>query len=103
MVQVDLDGDAAELVDLIAKDEAEHVEGLAATISDLGERREGARRGLRQCVRQPGLVPGAGEDVRGHRGQRLQRRRPSIQSKELLATAGTIVQVEARHAAAFGC
>ncbi len=101
-IQVDLDGDAGELVDLIAKDEAEHVDALAATISDLGG----------TPVKAPAVDFG---DAFANQGSFLDLAStfedtgvsayngaaPSIQSKELLATAGTIVQIEARHAAAI--
>ena len=101
-IQANLDGDAAELVDLIAKDEAEHVDALMATISDLGGTpvkapavdfgdafaNQGSFLDLASTFEDTGVSAynGAG---------------PSLKSKELLATAGTIVQIEARHAAAI--
>lgn len=100
--EVRLDGEATELVDLIAKDEAEHVNALKATISDLGGKpaavpevdfgnafaNQGSFLELAQTFEDTGVSAynGAG---------------PALKSKELLATAGGIVQVEARHAAAI--
>jgi Ferritin-like domain len=96
------DAEATELVDLIAKDEAEHVSALKATISDLGGTpveapgvdfgkafaNQGSFLELAQTFEDTGVSAynGAG---------------PALKSKELLATAGTIVQIEARHAAAI--
>ena len=96
------DGETTELVDLVAKDEAEHVSALKATISDLGGTpveapgvdfgnafaNQGSFLELAQTFEDTGVSAynGAG---------------PALKSKELLATAGQIVQVEARHAAAI--
>ncbi len=96
------DAETTELVDLVAKDEAEHVSALKATISDLGGTpveapgvdfgqafaNQGSFLELAQTFEDTGVSAynGAG---------------PALQSKELLATAGTIVQIEARHAAAI--
>lgn len=95
------DAEATELVDLLGKDEAEHVSALKATISDLGG----------TPVEAPGVDFGNAfanqksflelaqtfEDtgVSAYNGAG-----PALKSKELLATAGSIVQIEARHAAA---
>jgi hypothetical protein len=97
-----LDAEATELVDLIAKDEAEHVNALKATITDLGGTpveapgvdfgnafaNQGSFLDLAQTFEDTGVSAynGAG---------------PALKSKELLATAGSIVQIEARHAAAI--
>ena len=96
------DAETTELVDLIGKDEAEHVSALKATISDLGGTpveapgvdfgnafaNQGSFLELAQTFEDTGVSAynGAG---------------PALKSKELLATAGSIVQVEARHAAAI--
>jgi rubrerythrin len=100
--EVKLDSELAELVDLIGDDEAAHVDGLTATISHMGG----------SPVKQPGVDFGNAfasqssflelaqtfEDtgVSAYNGAA-----PAIKSKDVLATAGTIVQVEARHAAAI--
>ena len=97
-----LDGDASELVNLIAKDEAAHVDALKMTVSDLGGTpaavpgvdfgkafaNQGSFLELAQTFEDTGVSAynGAG---------------PALKSKELLSTAGQIVQVEARHAAAI--
>jgi hypothetical protein len=95
-------GDLAGLVNLIRDDEDAHVEGLTAAIKTLGAKpvaapgvnfggafaNEAAFLKLAQTFEDTGVSAynGAG---------------PSLKSKELLATAGGIVQVEARHAAAI--
>ena len=95
-------GDLGDLVDLIAKDEKAHVDGLTAAISDLGG----------MPVKAPGVDFGnafASEDAFLELAQTFEDTGvsaydgagPDLTSKELLATAGSIVQVEARHAAAI--
>ena len=95
-------GELGSLVELISSDENEHVDALTATISDLGG----------EPVKAPKVDFGdafSSEDsflelaqtfedtgVSAYNGAA-----PSLESKELLATAGGIVQVEARHAAAI--
>jgi len=102
VAEAKLDPEATELVDLLNKDEAEHVSALKATISDQGG----------TPVEAPGVDFGnafANQDsflelaqtfedtgVSAYNGAG-----PAFKSKELLATAGTIVQIEARHAAAI--
>jgi len=96
-----LSGESADLAELLRDHEAEHVEALSATISDLGGK----------PVKAPKVDFGeafASEDaflktaitfedtgVSAYNGAA-----PMIESKELLATAGSIVQIEGRHAAA---
>jgi rubrerythrin len=93
-------GSLKSLVDLIAEDEQQHVEALAATVKQLGGK----------PVMEPKFdFPYSGtagflklaqtfEDtgVSAYNGAA-----PMIKSKEVLAAAGGIVQVEARHAAAI--
>lgn len=95
-----LDGDVKEVTEQLQKDEAEHVEALMATITDLGG----------TPVEAPGVDFGDAfasvdsylelsqtfEDtgVSAYNGAA-----PNIESKEVLAAAGSIVQIEARHAA----
>lgn len=93
-------GELKSLVDLLAKDEAAHVEALKATIGELGGKpvsepkfefpygNTGEFVELAQTFEDTGVSAynGAG---------------PMIKSKEVLAAAGSIVQVEARHAAAI--
>ncbi len=94
--------DIAELVKTFGDQEQEHVDALTATIKDLGGK----------PVKAPGVDFGdafAGPDsflataivfedlgVSAYNGAA-----PSIKSKDLLATAGAIVQIEARHAASI--
>jgi len=93
-------GELKALVDLIASDEQQHVEALEATIKKLGGKPVAEPKfdfeyndtagflGLAQTFEDTGVgaYNGAG---------------PMIKSKEVLAAAGGIVQVEARHAAAI--
>jgi rubrerythrin len=97
-----LSGDLAGYVKTFGGEEQEHVDALAATISDLGGK----------PVKAPGVDFGDAfssqdafletaitfEDlgVSAYNGAA-----PMIKSKDLLATAGGIVQVEARHAGAI--
>jgi hypothetical protein len=95
-------GDVGGLVNLISGDEDQHVAGLTAAIKQLGGTpvaapgvdfgsafaNQGSFLKLAQTFEDTGVSAynGAG---------------PSLKSKELLGTAGSIVQVEARHAAAI--
>lgn len=93
-------GELKSLVDLIAKDEAEHVSALTATIKQLGGKPVAAPKVAFPYSGTTGFLKLAQtfEDtgVSAYNGAA-----PSIKSKKLLATAGGIVQVEARHAAAI--
>lgn len=97
-----LDKEATQLAELIGGHEDEHVEALSATISDLGGK----------PVKAPGVDFGdafSSQDAFLATAQTFEDlgvsayngAAPDIQSKDLLATAGGIVQVEARHAAAI--
>ncbi|HEX5610164.1 MAG TPA: ferritin-like domain-containing protein [Solirubrobacterales bacterium] len=93
-------GDLKSLIDLIASDEKQHVEALAATVKQLGGKPVAEPKfdfpysdtagflKLAQTFEDTGVSAynGAG---------------PAIKSKEVLGAAGSIVQVEARHAAAI--
>jgi len=93
-------GELKSLINLLADDERQHVEALKATVKQLGGK----------PVAEPTFdFPYSGtagflklaqtfEDtgVSAYNGAA-----PSISSKEVLGAAGTIVQVEARHAAAI--
>jgi hypothetical protein len=97
-----LSGDVKELATTLKDNEDEHVDALTATIKDLGGK----------PVKAPGVDFGGAfadekaflktsqtfEDlgVSAYNGAA-----PDIQSKEVLAAAGGIVQVEARHAGAI--
>jgi len=100
--EVQFSGDTKKLVETLGKDEDEHVDALKATIKDLGGK----------PVKAPGVDFGKAfaneksflklsatvEDlgVSAYNGAA-----PQIKSKEVLGAAGSIVQVEARHAAAI--
>jgi rubrerythrin len=93
-------GELKSLIDLVARDEAEHVGALTETIKKLGGK----------PVAEPKF-----DFPYGNTGEFLQLAQtfedtgvsayngaaPQIKSKEVLAAAGSIVQVEARHAAAI--
>jgi rubrerythrin len=95
-------GALGDLVGVIARDENAHVDGLKSAISDLGGtpveapgvdfgdafKSESSFLQLAQTFEDTG--------VSAYNGAA-----PSLQSKDVLATAGTIVQIEARHAAAI--
>lgn len=97
-----LSGDLADLVQTLGDEEQEHVDALSATISDLGGKpvkapavdfgdafsSQGSFLKLAQTLEDTG--------VSAYNGAA-----PEIDSKDLLATAGSIVQIEARHAAAI--
>ena len=93
-------GDLKALIALLAKDERDHVSALTATIRKLGGKPvakpkfdfayddTGGFLKLAQTFEDTG--------VSAYNGAA-----PAIKSKEVLAAAGSIVQVEARHAAAI--
>jgi rubrerythrin len=93
-------GELKSLIDLIGRDEDEHVGALTETIKKLGGKPAAEPKfdfpynstkeflGLAQTFEDTG--------VSAYNGAA-----PQIKSKEVLAAAGSIVQVEARHAAAI--
>ena len=96
-----LSNEAGELVTLFGEQEQEHVDALTKTITDLGGKpvkaptvdfgdlsKESAFLKLAVAFEDTG--------VSAYNGAA-----PSIQSKDVLAAAGSIVQIEARHAAAI--
>lgn len=98
--RVRADKELMSLIDLLAEDEQQHVDALAATVKQLGGKpvmepkfnfpysgRSGFLK-LAQTLEDTG--------VSAYNGAA-----PMIKSKEVLAAAGGIVQVEARHAAAI--
>jgi serine-rich repeat adhesion-like glycoprotein len=93
-------GELRSLVDLIAKDEDEHVKALTATIRKLGGKPVAEPKFDFPYGDTAGFLKLAQtfEDtgVSAYNGAA-----PQIKSKEVLAAAGSIVQVEARHAAAI--
>lgn len=93
-------GELKSLVDLIAKDEQQHVEALAGTIEKLGGKPVAEPKFDFSYSGTSGFLKLAQtfEDtgVSAYNGAA-----PAIESKEVLTAAGSIVQVEARHAAAI--
>ncbi len=93
-------GELKSLINLLAEDEKQHVEALTATI--------------KQLKGKPVAEPKFNFDYSGTKGflklaqtfedtgvSAYNGAAPSIKSKEVLGAAGSIVQVEARHAAAI--
>lgn len=93
-------GELRSLVDLIARDEDEHVKALTATIRKLGGKPVAEPKFDFPYSDTAGFLKLAQtfEDtgVSAYNGAA-----PQIKSKEVLAAAGSIVQIEARHAAAI--
>ncbi len=93
-------GDLKSLVDLLAKDEQQHVEALEGTIKKLGGKPvaepkfDFAYSGTSGFLKLAQTFEDTG--VSAYNGAA-----PMIKSKEVLTAAGSIVQVEARHAAAI--
>jgi rubrerythrin len=98
--RVKLSGDLKELVDLVASDENQHVAALSSTIGKLGGKPVAKPKFDFPYDDTAGFLELAQtfEDtgVSAYDGAA-----PMIKSKEVLAAAGSIVQVEARHAAAI--
>ncbi len=93
-------GELKSLIGLLAKDEREHVEALTATIKSLGGKPVAEPKFNFDYSDTAGFLKLAQtfEDtgVSAYNGAG-----PMIKSKEVLGAAGSIVQVEARHAAAI--
>jgi rubrerythrin len=99
-LKLGLSGDVKKLAKVIQGDETQHVDALSATVQKLGgtpakkptfsfpDSSEKSFLKLAQTLEDTG--------VSAYNGAA-----PSIQSKEVLGAAGTIVQVEARHASAI--
>lgn len=93
-------GDLKQLIQLIGKDEQQHVDALAGTIKKLGGKPVAEPKFNFEYDDTAGFLMLAQtfEDtgVSAYNGAG-----PEIKSKEVLVAAGSIVQVEARHAAAI--
>jgi serine-rich repeat adhesion-like glycoprotein len=93
-------GELKSLIELLAKDEQEHVEALAGTVKKLGGKPVAKPKFDFPYSNTAGFLKLAQtfEDtgVSAYNGAA-----PMIKSKEVLTAAGSIVQVEARHAAAI--
>jgi rubrerythrin len=93
-------GELKKLISLLAEDEQQHVEALTATVKQLGGKPVSMPKFDFEYNGPSGFLKLAQtfEDtgVSAYNGAA-----PQIKSKEVLAAAGGIVQVEARHAAAI--
>jgi rubrerythrin len=93
-------GELKKLITLLASDEKQHVEALAGTIKKLGGKPVAEPKFNFEYSDKKGFLELAKtfEDtgVSAYNGAA-----PMIKSKEVLGAAGSIVQVEARHAAAI--
>ena len=93
-------GELKKLIKLLASDEKQHVEALAGTIKKLGGKPVSEPKFNFEYNDEKGFLELAKtfEDtgVSAYNGAA-----PMIKSKEVLGAAGSIVQVEARHAAAI--
>jgi rubrerythrin len=93
-------GELMSLIDLVARDEDEHVKALTATIKKLGGKPVAEPKfdfpynGTKEFLELAQTFEDTG--VSAYNGAA-----PQIKSKEVLSAAGSIVQVEARHAAAI--
>jgi serine-rich repeat adhesion-like glycoprotein len=93
-------GELKSLIDLVARDEDEHVGALTETIKKLGGKPvaepkfDFPYKGTKEFLKLAQTFEDTG--VSAYNGAA-----PQIKSKEVLAAAGSIVQVEARHAAAI--
>jgi len=98
--EVKLNGDLKSLVQTVQGDEAAHVDTLTSTITDLGGKPAKEPEFMFDTPDESAFLKLAVtfEDtgVSAYNGAG-----PSLTSKELLAAAGSIVQVEGRHAAAL--
>jgi rubrerythrin len=93
-------GELKKLIPLLASDEKQHVEALEGTIKKLGGKPVAKPKFAFEYSGTSGFLKLAetfeNTGVSAYNGAA-----PSIKSKEVLGAAGSIVQVEARHAAAI--
>ncbi len=98
--RVKASGELKKLLPLLASDEKQHVEALAGTIKKLGGKPVSKPKfdfeynGTDEFLKLAETFENTG--VSAYNGAA-----PAIESKEVLGAAGSIVQVEARHAAAI--
>jgi rubrerythrin len=93
-------GELKSLIGLLAEDEKQHVEALSATVKQLGGKPASEPKfdfpynGTAGFLKLAQTLEDTGVSAYNGAG-------PAIKSKDVLAAAGSIVQVEARHAAAI--
>ncbi len=98
--RVKASGELKKLLPLLASDEKQHVEALKGTVEKLGGKPVAEPKfnfeynGTSEFLKLAETLENTG--VSAYNGAA-----PSIESKEVLGAAGSIVQVEARHAAAI--
>jgi rubrerythrin len=98
--RVKASGELKQLLPLLASDEKQHVEALAGTIKKLGGKPVAKPKfnfeynGTPEFLKLAETFENTGVSAYNGAG-------PAIKSKEVLGAAGSIVQVEARHAAAI--
>ena len=97
---VGLSGQAKSYATLFGEEEQAHVQALTTVIKQLGAKPV-EKPTFVFPVEQSELVPGAGVGPREHGRRRLQRSGAIAAKQAVLAAAGSIVQIEARHAAAI--
>jgi len=93
-------GELRSLIDLLAEDEQQHVDALTATIKQLGGKPVTAPK-FEFAYSGPGGFLDLAQTLEDTGVSAYNGAGPMIESKEVLAAAGGIVQVEARHAAAI--
>ena len=98
---VGLSGEAKSLAAMFGEQEQAHVTALMTTIKHAGGTPV-KKPSVHVPRNRPGKLLEARIHARERRRQRLQRRRAVHLQQEILAAAGSIVQIEARHAAAIG-
>lgn len=96
--QLDLSDEVAGFAETIRDDENAHVDALVGAIEDLGGTPGEAPR-VRFPFEDEASFLELAQTLEDTGVSAYNGAAPSIRSKELLATAGTIVQIEARHAA----
>lgn len=97
-----LPAEVADYVNTFGGDEQEHVDALSATISDLGGKPVKAPKvDFGDAFSSPEKMIALAITLEDTGVSAYNGAAPMIESKDLLATAGQIVQVEARHAAAM--
>jgi hypothetical protein len=100
MKKVKASGELKKLIPLLASDEKQHVEALKGTIEKLGGKPVAEPKFNLEYSGTSGFLKLA-ETLENTGVGAYNGAAPSIKSKEVLGAAGSIVQVEARHAAAI--
>src|ERR1700761_8641746 len=100
MKKVKASGELKKLLPLLASDEKQHVEALEGTIKKLGGKPVAEPKFNLEYSGTSGFLKLA-ETLENTGVGAYNGAAPSIKSKEVLGAAGSIVQVEARHAAAI--